>query len=88
MTLAELLIDAHADMNKIDEDGQTELHHAVQYGRTEMAKLLIRKGAVTNVIDKDGDSPLKIAAQKSMYTALRQDQNGKIKRRKLHLYFR
>lgn len=66
LVLAEKLISAGADVNKIDEDGRTELHHSVEYGRKEMTKLLISKGATMNVIDKDGDSPLKIASLKSM----------------------
>lgn len=67
MELAELLIGANADINKIDEDGQTELHYAVQHGRKKMAMLLINHGAITNVIDKDGQSPLELAAERRMY---------------------
>lgn len=54
-------------MNKIDEDGQTELHYAVQYGRRKMAMLLINHGAKTNVVDKDLQSPLELAADRRIY---------------------
>lgn len=65
--LAELLINANADVDKIDEDGRSELHYAVEYGRRNMTKLLIKSGAATNVIDSDGESPLRIALHKSMW---------------------
>lgn len=64
LELATLLIHFGANVNIIDEDGQTELHYAVQHGRKNITKLLINSGAITNVMDKDGDTPLKIASQK------------------------
>lgn len=66
--MAEILIEAHADINKIDEDGRTELHHSVEYGRKKMTKLLINRNAITNVLDKDGYSPLQIATEKGIFS--------------------
>lgn len=60
-----MLIQSGADVNKIDEDGQTELHYCAQYGRKNMTKLLIDNGAL-NVMDKDGSRPLEIASLRSM----------------------
>lgn len=66
--MAELLIEAGADINNIDEDGRTELHHSVEYGRKKMTMLLINKNARINVLDKDGHTPLEIATGKGIFS--------------------
>lgn len=81
MELAAQLIRAHADVNKIDEDGKTEIYYAVEYGRRKMVKLLIDSGASTNIPDKDGVTPLQIASQRSIHDQrheyFSQKSNGK-----------
>lgn len=71
--LAELLIQSDADVNKIDQDGRTELHYSIEYGRKNMTKLLIDYAAITNVMDKDGDTPLKLANFRSNINMIHTD---------------
>lgn len=40
---------------------RTLLHHASEYGQTEVIELLLKKGAQVNVIDSDGLTPLLLA---------------------------
>lgn len=66
LALASTLLKNGADVDKTDDDGQTELHYAVRFGRRDMTKLLIDNKATINIMDKDGDIPLEIASQRSM----------------------
>ena len=52
------LIRAGADVNTKDQDGNTPLHKASQYGHTELAKLLIGNGADVNAATEVGWKPL------------------------------
>lgn len=49
-------IDAGADLNVKDENGNTPLHFAVD--DPDIAEILIAKGANVNAVNKDGNSPL------------------------------
>lgn len=52
------LIDAGADVNAKDEDGQTPLHYAADRGHSEALKVLINAGADVNAKNENGWTPL------------------------------
>jgi len=59
--IAQLLIDAGADVNAKGDVGWTPLHNAVNFGHpsaTEVIKLLIAKGADVNEKNDHGETPL------------------------------
>lgn len=56
------LIKQGANVNAPDEDGNTSLHFAAQYGHTALVALLCNRGADVNAIDKWGYTPLFLAA--------------------------
>lgn len=58
LEMAELLIDAGADLNVRDDCGFSPLHKAVGENDTNMAKLLIAKGADVNSYDEINGTPL------------------------------
>ena len=51
-------IQAGANVNAVDEDGDTPLHHASRYGRFEIVKALIQAEADVNAANKHGWIPL------------------------------
>lgn len=55
------LIDAGADVNVADEDGETALMAAAEKGHLTKVRLLIEKGANVNAKDKTGKSALQYA---------------------------
>lgn len=55
---ARALIDAGADINQGDADGNTPLLIAILNNHDELAQILIDKGADVNQVNKDGRSPL------------------------------
>ena len=61
--IAELLIDAKADVNAADHRGWTPLHSTVYWGHSEIAKLLLANGAAVNAKAGDGQTPLDWAVQ-------------------------
>lgn len=62
IVLVNALIDAGADVNEKDENGEAPLHIAVVEGYREIASLLIEKGAEVNVGNLRGLTPLHAAA--------------------------
>lgn len=56
-TVRELVVKG-LDINSLDENGSTVLHHAVGYGNVRMIKLLAELGADLNRLDEDGQTPL------------------------------
>lgn len=57
------LLQSGTDVNELDEDGRTALHHAAIDGNSEMAAYLIRKSANIDLQDDIGYSALHYAAQ-------------------------
>ena len=55
--IAELLVDAHADVNLPNRDLATPLHIAVFMGRSKEAALLLKAGADVNARDGSGLTP-------------------------------
>ena len=58
-----------ADINAIDEDGNTLLHLAAQINDGELCAFFILKGADTEVVNKEGDTPLHVAIKSNAYYA-------------------
>lgn len=54
--IAQLLIDAGADINLRNNDGSTALHTAAFFGRPELVSLLLKKGADKKVRNKYGQT--------------------------------
>jgi ankyrin repeat protein len=59
--IAQMLIDAKADLNLQDEDGETPLHLAAFNGYEEIVRMLIDAGTKLNVQNEDGNTPLHYA---------------------------
>jgi len=59
--IVKLLLDAGADFNERDDDGQTALIGAAISGHAEIVKLLIEKGADVNIEDKYNKTALDYA---------------------------
>ena len=47
-----------ADLNAVDTDGRSALHHAVMLGDFDLVKLFLINGAETRIRDHDGNLPL------------------------------
>ena len=58
LKLVNLLVQFGADVNAIDENGQSPIFRCVDSRFTEIAKCLLQHGARTNVIDDKGQTPL------------------------------
>lgn len=56
--IVELLIEVGADINAVDEDGNTTLHRAMCLSNPEIAEILIKKGADLEIKNKLGETPL------------------------------
>eukprot|EP01132_Coremiostelium_polycephalum_P000126 gene126-172_t len=59
-----LLIEKVREINKVNDEGSTALHLAVNSGHKEVTELLIAKGVDVNKSYKDGRTPLYVAAFK------------------------
>ncbi len=64
MDIAQLLIDAGADVDKAGTDNETPLMIAAKLGHTNMVQLLIDAGAYLNDTDNTGRTPLMLAVER------------------------
>jgi ankyrin repeat protein len=53
-----MLLDRHADLHAINEEGQTALHLAAATGQPNLTKFLIERGADVHKADFDGQIPV------------------------------
>lgn len=60
--IMKLLLAHGADMNTRNKFGQTPLHGAADYGRTEAMQILLQHGADPNAKDYNGQTPLTMVA--------------------------
>ena len=60
--LAAIIEDCHANVNNIDSNGWTPLHHAANIGDFEAASLLVENGAKVNSYSNQQRTPLHLAA--------------------------
>ena len=56
------LIEYGADLNAVDFDGKTPLHHAMNYDYEKIIHIMLRKNAPLNVKDRWGNTPLDYAS--------------------------
>lgn len=62
--MVQLLLDFNADINLLDEKGESALIYAIQNSKIETVKILIEKGANINHKTKDNINPLYVATKK------------------------
>lgn len=68
--LAEMLLDAGADIEGRDRNGRSALHLAAITNRVETATMLIARGAPIGAKDEYGCTPMSLACKSSMINAL------------------
>ena len=56
------MISHGADVNAVDNDRRTPLHHAAEAGKPRVIPILVQNNALTAVKDKFGKTPLEMAA--------------------------
>lgn len=61
-----ILIEAGADINECNSDGQSPVYIAAREGRPECLRLLIEAGADVDKCDPEGVSPLSVSTSNSM----------------------
>jgi uncharacterized protein len=64
MQISEMLLEAGANVNAVQQDGYTPLHVAAANGQIEMVQLLLCFGAKKNVHLDDGRTPPDLAREK------------------------
>ncbi len=68
---AKNLFSNQADINNVDEDGNTALHVTARINEADLATFLIIKGADTELKNNMGDTPLQVAIKSDSYDAAR-----------------
>jgi ankyrin repeat protein len=63
LRVSKTLIDAGADVNKPDDQGQTPLHCAAISSSSKLTKMLLEAGAFVDSVDESGQTPLIKAAE-------------------------
>ena len=64
VSIVQILVDAHADVNSKNSLGRTPLMHAALGGHKNIVSILIKRGAYVNLQDENKFSALMIAASK------------------------
>jgi ankyrin repeat protein len=59
-----ILVDKVANINCIDNDGQTPVWRAAHHGSTEIVRILVDKGAKINIPNNYGVTPISCAASR------------------------
>ena len=64
----QLLVDCRADVNVLNEDGQTPLHTAAggEKDCPELCSILLKHNAKIDAVDKDGNQPLHLACEAAL----------------------
>ncbi|MDE7290854.1 MAG: ankyrin repeat domain-containing protein [Treponemataceae bacterium] len=68
---AKSLFTNQAEINNVDEDGNTALHVAAKLNESDLVTFLIVKGADTELKNKYGDTPLHVAIANDAYESSR-----------------
>lgn len=69
--VVEILFNAGAEINALNDDNETPLHIALEYSNTEIAQLLLRLGAKANIKDIFGNIALHNAASNNHIEIIR-----------------
>nr|WP_320157080.1 MULTISPECIES: ankyrin repeat domain-containing protein [unclassified Wolbachia] len=64
-----------ANVNIVDEDGNTPLHLAAFFDKTEMVEVLIGYSKNVNIVDKDGKTPFDLAKTEEIKALLKNAEN-------------
>ena len=59
--IVDLLLDTNIDLNLVDENNNTALHHAILIKKSKIVEALVNKGVELNIENKDGLVPLALA---------------------------
>lgn len=62
LEIAQFLLDSGADVNAVDDSGESPLYSAIKRGRLEITQLLIDRGAKVNLKDTRQFTPLTVAS--------------------------
>ena len=65
-----VLIQAGADINQTDNEGNAALYYSLDSGDAGLARYLIKKGANYNQPNNQGKTPVQIAVEKGFDTVL------------------
>ncbi len=60
-TVRYLADELHADVNAVDHEGNTALHHAAARGDNEMIRFLVSRGANVMVVNREGRTSVDMA---------------------------
>ena len=68
--VAEILLEAGADVNTTNKEGKTPLHVAATWDKKLIAEILLEAGADVHFKDKEGKTPLDIAKNRKVFRVL------------------
>jgi ankyrin repeat protein len=68
--VVQYLLDSKANIDSVNNQGQTALHRASYFGRDKVVQLLINRGADIGVKDLDGNLAIDVARSRRHYVVL------------------